>query len=110
MSVQVRFYTIFGRYENFESQLREPVSKLRNEIKLRGHEPEKLNLTMIKIKEVLDTIMKYVREELQPPDHPRSLIEYMRMDNVITLPTLVINGRKVTEGSLLDINYRYDDN
>ncbi len=104
MSVQVRFYTIFGRYENFENQLRELVSRLRNEIKLRGHEPEKLNLTMIKIKEeVLDTIMKYVREELQPPDHLRSLIEYMRMDNVTTLPTLVINGKKVAEGSLPDI-------
>lgn len=104
MSVQVRFYTIFGKYESFENQLRELVSRLRNEIKLRGREPEKLNLTMIKIKEeVLDTILKYVREEAQPPDHLRSLIEYMKSDNVTTLPTLVINGKKVAEGSLPDI-------
>ncbi len=104
MSVQIRFYTIFGKYDTFENQLRELVSRLRNELKLRGKEPEKLNLTMIKIKEeVLDTILKYVREEAQPPEHLRSLIEYLKSDNVTTFPTLVINGKKVAEGALPDI-------
>ncbi|OYT25399.1 MAG: hypothetical protein B6V02_03830 [Thermoprotei archaeon ex4572_64] len=38
--------------------------------------------------------------EIKPPSHLKYLIQVLRQDNVTTIPTIIINGRKVFEGSL----------
>ncbi len=104
MSVQVKFYTILGRYEDFEYKLRELILRIREQVKARGGDPEKVNLTMIKVKEeALDLIYKYVKGEEEPPEYLRSLVEHLRMDNISALPAIVINGKKICEGDLIDL-------
>ncbi|NPB00248.1 MAG: hypothetical protein GXO10_02640 [Crenarchaeota archaeon] len=104
MSVQVKFYTILGKYEDYEYKLRELILRIREQVKARGGDPEKINLTMIKVKEeALDLIYKYVRGEEEPPEYLRSLVEHLKLDNISTLPAIVINGRKICEGELIDL-------
>ncbi|NPA22799.1 MAG: hypothetical protein GXO23_00675 [Crenarchaeota archaeon] len=104
MSVQVKFYTILGKYEDFEYKLRDLILRIREQVKARGGDPEKINLTMIKVKEeALDLIYKYVRGEEEPPEYLRSLVEHLRLDNIATLPAIVINGKKICEGELIDL-------
>ncbi len=105
MSVQVKFYTILGKYEDYEYKLRELILRIREQVKARGGDPEKINLTMIKVKEeALELIYKYVRGEEEPPEYLRSLVEHLKLDNISTLPAIVINGRKICEGELIDLN------
>ncbi|NPA70249.1 MAG: hypothetical protein GXO26_05510 [Crenarchaeota archaeon] len=105
MSVQVKFYTILGKYEDYEYKLRELILRIREQVKARGGDPEKINLTMIKVKEeALDLIYKYVRGEEEPPEYLRSLVEHLKLDNISTLPAIVVNGRKICEGELIDLN------
>ncbi len=104
MSVQVKFYTILGKYEDFEQKLREMMLRIRDQVRVRGGDPDKINLTMIKVKEeALDLIYKYVKGETEPPEYLKSLIEHLKLDNVNVLPALIINGRKICEGDLIPI-------
>ncbi len=104
MSIQIKFYTILGKYDDFEQKLRDLMFRIRDQVRLRGGDPDKINLTMIKVKEeALDLIYKYLRGEAEPPEYLKSLIEHLKLDNVNVLPALILNGRKICEGDLISL-------
>lgn len=104
--MQIRFYTIFGKFEDYENFLRNLITKLRNEVSKLGKDPERINLTLIKIKpEAVEEVLKYVQDlELKPPEHLKYLINNLRIDNVRELPALIINGRKIFEGTPISMD------
>ncbi len=105
MNICVKLYTILGKQDEFESKLRELISKIREQLKARGIEPERVNLVVVKVRdEFVNEAIKYIREGGQVPDYLKGLVELMLRDGVSNIPALLINSRKVSEGSLPDLN------
>ncbi len=100
--MQIRLYTVLGKYDDYENFIKDLVNTLRSELSKRGIDPDKISLTLIKIKpEVIDDVLKMASNpEIKPPSHLKYLIQVLRQDSVTMIPTIIINGKKVFEGSL----------
>ncbi len=105
MSICIKLYTVLGKQEDFETKLRDLVERLRSKIKSRGVDPERINLVVVKVREeFVDEAVKYAREGGHAPDYLRGLVELMRRDGVRDIPALIVNNKKVSEGSLPDLS------
>jgi len=102
----IRFYSIAGKTEAIENELRSIVNDIKVELAKRGIGEDKVRLTIIKVRgDVTGEVVKYLDQpEGKIPGQYRSLIVRMRQDGVSTFPALVINDRKVAEGDELTID------
>ncbi len=102
----IRFYSITGRTESIENEVRALVNDIKAELAKRGVGEDKVRLTIIKVRsDVTDDVIKYLDQpESKIPGQYRSLIVRMRQDGVSTFPAMVINDKKVAEGNELTID------
>ncbi|WP_291765731.1 hypothetical protein [Caldivirga sp. UBA161] len=102
----IRFYSITGRTEPIENEVRALVNDIKAELAKRGVGEDKVRLTIIKVRsDVTDDIIKYLDQpESKIPGQYKSLIVRMRQDGVSTFPAMVINDRKVAEGNELTMD------
>ncbi len=104
--MHVKFYTIFGRYDDYESSLKEFVSALRGELAARGKGSDRVSLTLIKVKpEVLDEVLRCLKSsDASVPEHIKYLVTVLRGDNIRELPAIMVNNKKVCEGELVSLD------
>ncbi|ABW02021.1 hypothetical protein [Caldivirga maquilingensis] len=102
----IRFYSITGRTESIENEVRALVNDIKAELAKRGVGEDKVRLTIIKVRgDVIDDVIKYLDQpEGKIPGQYKSLIVRMRQDGVSSFPAMVINDRKVAEGSELTMD------
>lgn len=97
----IKFYTISERFDEYEKSLKSLVENLRSQLSKIGENPDKVKLTIVKVKpETAAETMKYVgeKEEKRIPPQLRYLISALRQDGIMMLPAMVINNKKIFEG------------
>ncbi|KUO91026.1 MAG: hypothetical protein AT710_07740 [Thermocladium sp. ECH_B] len=97
----IKFYTISERFDEYEKSLKSLVENLRNQLSKMGENPDKVKLTIVKVKpETAAETAKYVgeKEERKIPPQLRYLISALRQDGIMMLPAMVINNKKIFEG------------
>ena len=102
----IRFYSITGRTESIENEVRAIVNDIKAELAKRGIGEDKVRLTIIKVRsDVIEDVIKYLDQpEGRIPGQYKSLIVRMRQDGVSSFPAMVINDRKVAEGNELTMD------
>jgi hypothetical protein len=80
----IRFYSIAGKTEAIENELRSIVNDIKVELAKRGIGEDKVRLTIIKVRgDVTGEVVKYLDQpEGKIPGQYRSLIVRMRQDGV----------------------------
>ena len=97
----IKFYTISERFDEYEKSLKSLVENLRSQLSKMGENPDKVKLTIVKVKpETAAETAKYVgeKEERKIPPQLRYLISALRQDGIMMLPAMVINNKKIFEG------------
>ena len=100
--MHIKFYSILGKFEDYENFLKSTVNELRDILLKKGGNPEKISLTLIRIRqEVIDEILRLLKEdESKIPQNLRYLILTLRQDSVSAIPAILVNGKKIAEGQL----------
>ncbi len=97
--MSIKFYMVTGRDEAYEEVIRSVVNEVRSRVK--GNE-RYINATFIRIRpEAANDILNVLNlPEDQVPQKLIYLVRSMKQDGVKALPALIINGKKIYEGTL----------